>query len=962
MKHWEKLTAIIACLLFPVLNINAETPLTTCQYKGISYTSTGKGQKLQMTGDITADYGFTLGKAGGYLIAPDKTGKVTFTLNGRYSRLTFLMGPMTNTIELSSVPSVITVRADGKKLLDERFYDFDIPRPYEIDVAGAEEVTFDIVSGEGYIGVGEPVLWTKDETAVMPDTGNLPPESEIMLVSGLRPYYSDGRVIPVSPSDKVRSMKINGKEYTDGLVLNMRMQISGGHFGSAMFNLKSRFSKLSFIIGPLDNERNTAEGRGYVTIQGDGRTLFQKDLGQLDMAEQVILDVKGVDRLSFHSEQSQWDINAAFADITAWPEGMSPEGAVPDGSGIPADADPRLADLPDVCPLMSNIEPFAILGGLSRDKMLYTGESDYINFSMGGVRHSEGMIFASGANFFHDHIYSSASFDLGKQFDYITFITGSVGPANVKDGEINVWADDKLLYSIPVSATSMPEKHWVKIDRCRKLTFDNRKGGGMTGVADIVLYRGEIVDNGLFPHTSPDAPENIGLLQFARPYLHYIYGMEAACYDGSDIRRYWTLRDGTRINNGFMLRTSIHFSLEHGALGDDPNAAAAGVAGSIAVGSSFVAGGMVGGVMTGSTLAGMAGLMLLAAGGEAEESSCAAFNTYGEYNSVTFTVACISPADAGLLEAGTFTDRQQRLLIGADGAVMAELMLNETDAPVTFTVPINGCRQLMFWMPCDNGSGQYIIYDARLSKSASELVRPASSVISQAHVSIFDWTDAAAPEIWEKPQQAGTGEINKYIGGIQQLYNGTKALIHNNAGQPRHEFHTWYLKAADGQVCKATRIINNGGHDAVRDATGYQAALGANFDPYEERIPQLAKDIAAEIETLQKLRSQAEALHVQHARAILDLPSLGLNAIRYGKELKKCKNTADQCNDVIDTYLKNKQEHLASIIWLLEHSIDIDGSRSTEYTVFTPLAPGESPGSDTDLQLVETFKTEAVLK
>ena len=47
--------------------------------------------------------------------------------------------------------------------------------------------------------------------------------------------------------------------------------------------------------------------------------------------------------------------------------------------------------------------------------------------------------------------------------------------------------------------------------------------------------------------------------------------------------------------------------------------------------------------MVGSTLIGAAALLMLAAGGEALENSCAAFNTYGEYNTVTFTVACCHP-------------------------------------------------------------------------------------------------------------------------------------------------------------------------------------------------------------------------------------------------------------------------------------------------------------------------------
>lgn len=954
MNSIAKTITVISCLLLSAFAAGAVTPLTSCTHSdGVAYTSVVKGKKLRMMGDYAAASGFSLGKGGGYLIAPEKIGKVTFRLGGKYDKLTFMMGPMVNE-QVGSSPSIVTVRVDGKKRVDDKFYDFDIPRPYEISVAGAQEVTFDILSGEIYLGVGQPQLWAAAEKAQKPSLNQTPAKNKALLVTDLPPYHADRNVVLISPTGQFKTLKINGRKYHNGLALSMRMQISGGHSGGVMFNLNKRYEKLSFIIGPLDNDKNTAEGQGYVTVQGDGYTIYQKEVRQLDTAEQVVLDVTGVSRLSFHSDQSEWDVNAGFADITAWPAGMSPAMSA-DGSSMAAAADPKLAQLPDVCPLMSSIEPFAILGGLERDDMLFTGESDYIGFSMGGVKHSEGMLFTSGASVFHDHIYSSASFDLGNQFDYITFTTGPVGVSNVKDGEINVLADDKLLYTVPIKATGMPTTHWVKIDKCRKLTFDNRKGGGTVGVADIVLYRGEIVDNDLFTHPKPDCPDNVDLLRLTKPYLHYVSGTQSQCFDGSDIKQYWTLRDGTRINNGFLLKTSVHFSLEHGVLGDDPNAAAAGAIGATAVGSSFVAGGMVGGAVVGSTLAGMAGLMMLAAGGEAEDASVAAFNTYGEYNSVTFTVACISPSDAGLLDAGSFADRQQRILIGADGEVMAELMLNEMNGPTTFTVPINGCRQLIFWMPCDNGSGKYIVYNAKLSKAKSELIRPLTSVKSHADVSIFVWNDAPVPEKWDKPRATNVSEINQYFDKVYQLYNGANTAVHNNDGQPMHEFHTWYLKTAHGQVCKATRIVNNGGRNAEHNATGVQAALGANFVAYEVRIPALAKEILRDIETLQKLNSLVNTLRVQQPTVALSLPKLGLASIKYGKEFGKCKKVVDQCNKVVDTYLKNKQENFAAIKWLLDNAVDIDGKQSTEYTIFTPLAPGEEPPADADLQLVETF-------
>ncbi len=954
MKSFAISLIVLAFLCCPKL-VDAQTLLTTLPAEeSVAYTPVKSGQKQIMMGGLAVTSGFSLGQRAQYLITPPKVGKVSFPLGGKYSKLTFMMGPMADSEHVSDSPTIVTVRADGRKLLDEKFQDYDISRPYEIDVTGVRELTFDILAGDGYIGVGKPQLWTQGQKVVKPDYDRTPATSKLLLVKDRHPYYCNRNVVLVSPDDEIKSFRINGKDYDNGLVLNMRMQILGGDFGSAMFNLKSQYEKLSFILGALDNEINAEQGQGYLTIQADGYTIYQKDLAQLDMAEQVVLDVAGVDRLSFHSSQNKWNLSAGFADITAWPKGQGPDVGV---TAVAASS--RLKSLPDIVPLMSTIEPFAVLGGLSREQMLYTGESEYIGFNMGGVDHSEGMIFASGSNFFHDHIFSSASFDLGGEFDYMTFVTGFVnGP--MKNSEINIYADDKLLYSVPIMITGMPTKHWVRLDKCRKLTFDNRKGGGNIGVADIILYRGDIKDNALFVHNSPKAPDNVPLLQYASPYLHYIYAIEGTkvtkALNGSDISKFFTARDGRRIYNGFNLKTSVHFSLEHGVLSDEGDGAIAGAVGATAVGSSFVAGGMVGGAMVGSSLAGMAGLMMLAAGGEAEESSFAAFNTHGDYQSVTFTVECISPADAGILSGGTFADRQNRLLVGADGEVAAELMLNEIDGPQTFTVPINGCRQLLFFMPCDNGSGTYVVYDCVLSKAKSELIRPAASIKSHAVVQIMDWTDAEMPDEWKAPDLSGASCLDKYLAGVRQLYNGTMANIHNYDGYPRHELNTYYLRTASGEVVKATHVVDNGGLHAVRDAKGVAQALGANYEPKSVSIPRLASEILNDIEKLRRLDSKVNALRVESVQAALDIPSLGLGSIMYGKELKKANKIVSQCDKAIDVYLENLQSNYRLLYWLLANAVDIDGKTSNEILIFTPLAPGESVPDDAELQLVETFR------
>ncbi|MDE6023745.1 MAG: hypothetical protein K2G13_09625, partial [Muribaculaceae bacterium] len=531
----------------------------------------------------------------------------------------------------------------------------------------------------------------------------------------------------------------------------------------------------------------------------------------------------------------------------------------------------------------------------------------------------------------------------------------------MKDGEIFIYGDDKLLYSVPITPTGMPQKHWVKLDKCRKLTFDNHKGGGNVGVADVTLYRGDIKDNNLFVHNQPKAPDNVPLLQYSMPYLHYIFALSgeknALAYNGNDISKFFTTRDGRKITNGFNLKTGVRFSVEHGVLSDQgEDGAIAGAVGAAAVGSSFVAGGMVGGAMIGSTLAGMAGLMVLAAGGEAEDASFAAFNLHGEYQTVSFKVECIRPSDAGVLSDGKYTDRQNRLLIGADGKVVAELMLNEIDGPQSFTVPIYGCQQLLFFMPCDNGSGNYLIYDATLSKAKSELIRPATSVKSHADVRNMEWIDAVSPNKWEKPNYSGSSILDKYFAGVREVYIQAEANYRYYDQFPLHEWHTYYLRTSNGQVIKATIVVDNGGKNAVHDAKGVARALGANYESKSVSIPRLAKDFQVDIEKIQRLKKKAIEVKVEQAQAALALPSLGLGAIKYGKELKTANKILGQCDKVIDNHLKNLQKNYKQLDWLIKHAVNVDGKNSTENVIFTPLAPGETVPEGVELQLVETFK------
>ena len=454
------------------------------------------------------------------------------------------------------------------------------------------------------------------------------------------------------------------------------------------------------------------------------------------------------------------------------------------------------------------------------------------------------------------------------------------------------------------------------------------------GVADLVVYRGEPVENDLFVHPIPECPDEIDLIDLGAPYIHYVSSSrEGAFVDGTSMRNYFTRYDGSRIYKGFVLQTSTHFSLDFGALSGS-DAVGAGAIGSAAVGASFVAtGAAVGGATVGTTLAPIAPLLLLAAGGEAVENSCAAFNTYGQYNSVTFTVECLrKEGDTQLLGPDTMqpdiSERKERLLIGSNLNVVAELDVFEGMQPQTVTVPIEGCEQLMFWLSNTNGtSAAYVFHDIKVSKTKCELkvpedMRPALTVVTEPV-----WTTLTVPEGWKHPGDTDVDVIDDFIEDFEDLYDEVQEALKKRA--PKYSVHTYYLETEVGQICKAVKLFTKG-ENVASGSDGW-------------RIPYTLNEYSYDLDALKSLKEDVTDLLIQLPTANLGLVELGLGAISFRKVMKATNKILLELRKVIDDMYRCARENEAFLVTLLNSAIDIDGRVSTERTIFAPLLPGEMP-------------------
>ena len=652
------------------VNLTSLKPSKSLAYKPAKEYWTGK---MTMGGvDYTNGFGLWI------LQGPTQYGYAEYSLKGKYSKITFILGTSPSEAQAPGQgKGVFMVSGDGTALLDKVTTEYSTPEYITLDVTGVDVLRFEIVTGWVTVGIAEPTLWSAGQTPTPRGKLTNAKNETTKLVSELRPYVQSNAHKEVGADKKVKSVNISGVEYDNGILMNTNQQLIGAGTAWSEFNLGSMFTKLKMTFGPVKSGGGTL-GRAWLTVRSNGKVIAEYEIEEDQLAKDVILDIEGCNQLTIESEQAQGSSSIAVVNMIAYPKGSEPQIAQ---SGIGKETiatDQSFKHLPDVCKLISNIPPYVMAGiNDAEQKCLFNGKSQHITFSMGGTRFWEGIVLQSSTSFSNNNTRAHAIFNLAGEFDYLSFTVGWVGKCDVlKNDRLKIYADDAVVLDMPLMATAPNQHIIVPLHKCRKLTVEKC---GLTsldhpafGVADMVVYRGEPVENNLFVHPEPEMPEETDLIDLGAPYIHYVKGLALNTpkfLDGSLKKNYYTLLDGQRVNKGFLLNTSVHFDLEMGPLGGDGGGTGI-VAG--AIGSAVLVGAVGGAAIT--AISPFGAFIALAAGGTALESSCAAFNTYGEYDQVTFTVVNISAEKNN-------HEQKTTLLIGGDHEVLHEIELDINAGP-----------------------------------------------------------------------------------------------------------------------------------------------------------------------------------------------------------------------------------------------------------------------------------------
>ena len=888
-------------LLVPIIAAKAQTYLTdayqpTDSYLYDAYPTKGSGNLKIAVYNYKGGFSLRSGKGG--LISGDKTGFAEFSLKGAYEKMSFVVGPGGKYSPNSSGDAsnvVLTVRGDGEILLDEVIWCHDAPKEYTIDIAGVDQLRFDLPQGETDLGLGAVKLWKAGEkpTPTRKPLENVHNGNKILLVEQLFPHYirHSGWVDAIIDKDvevcnHVKSISVNRVTYTTGLQFTANQALSGNNKAWAYFWLQKKYDKVSFIVGPRDNQSSNASG--WLTVKGDGKILYEKRITQKDLAEQVVIDVKGIENLSFHSIDEASELNGGIVfgvvDIFAYPQGDFdiPQAGMANGSKE------RLSQLPNPCRMCSNIKPFSVRGVSSNKDTYFDGATKHRTFSMGGEKFWEGFILTTGTTLFDDNINSYATFDLAGEFDYVTFTAGCLTQHRVLDDDIiRVYADDHLILETVIHATWPNQYFELPLNKCRTLRFE-KPGNGESkqvyfGIGDVVLYRDKIVPHNLFVHDKPECPETADLIDLCqRPYFHFVgrylssltnFDFNDCFKNGTSQKEYFQMKDGTKIYKGIMLETNIPLGFEDMTI-------------TKAICLMF-------------TPTYVAGIDLAVTDDKGHQSSCAAFNPYREYETCTFTVAnkseYIDPFDSQI--GGKKQAPPVTLYVIADQHQVAEITLTDKMQPTTYTVPINHCEQLMFWLQCgDVRSGQYVLYDMTLSKKPYE---PPTQVNSPSKKN--EGTSATPDKkkkkdkqekqekkeeivAWEMPKRSGNKYIDDYLKDCDAVWKATKEY-EKRKGTP-YSLSTTYLQGDEGKVYKAVSFV---------DSRGQRLSINALIAENEKTISEG-----------KSAKSSMSLMGLEKANASLALPELGFDAITYGKIIGQANKMVSQCEKSVDEVIAEK--------------------------------------------------------
>ncbi len=603
-----------------------------------------------------------------------------YDIGGKYKNISFFYGMDSSVRWMADNVSFQVINMDtGKIIWEDLFKVGDIPRFATVDISGINRLRLECYNLKGDVYcMGDITLWEGESEAVDRTYPQITQTTE--LLDNYRFFHSYSTFTMSTTWQEYRNFKhiegnelsVKGKTYKHGALLYIA--------GDDLFmNLRGQFKQISFLWGLSDEQSTIADDfKGYMSIYADGVCVLDEFECNVETpAQTIVLDVNYARQLRIVLRGS-----SSYAPYFVMTEFKG-------GENLGASANASTADSP--VPLVQTHYPHLVAGtGMGTYVKVYDSSSRYHGFYMGGEKFIEGIVLAPMWDLFSSQANPAyAISDLEGKYKYITFTAGHIDDAAYKPALLEIYLDGEESPSqqIVIKDTDMPKEYTVDVKNCRTIKFSCGGNGEQNlpiiGIANIVCYPDEVVENTVFEPFYKEYPAECELVDYFKPFGWASYNLDKIFYDDGIYAdgKYFETYDGKHHNKGLLFCTYHGMNWDH-----------------------------IGMATTLLPVWGMA-----ASGSDQGRHSFYMFNLGGEYKTLTFCTAKAVGSNDGEFEM-ILGDKPQegRQFIGVYG--------DSDDAPLYYTelidgtiqkhtVDVSGVTRLVFIVP-SNGTVMSEVYSA----------------------------------------------------------------------------------------------------------------------------------------------------------------------------------------------------------------------------------------------------------
>ncbi len=623
-----------------------------------------------------------------------------YDIGGKYENISFFYGMDMATRWQATNVAFQVINPDTNEIIwEDLLVTGDIPRFVTVNIAGLERIRLECyVKGGGYYCMANISLWEGESQAT--DRSYPKITEPTMLEDNYKFYYTKG-TFTLATSYPIRNfgesstkLSIKGEKFEHAALVDF----GDGDNDDLYINLRGQFKQISFYWGIADNQPNSVyDGfKGWVSIYADGKCVLDEYVCTTETpANTIVLDVDYAWQLRIVTRSNTWH-NARYC--LAKLQGGENLGTQTESNKY----------LYDPVPMIRTYPPYFLSEStLARAKVL-DSSSRYEFFSMGGNKYIEGIVLQPVWNLWSDD-YPDPAYaitDLEGEQKYLSFTMGHVDTSPYKDAVVHIYLDDEdePSYVYNIKSTDLPQDYVIDIHNCRTIKFlcisETASNLPTIGIANIVAYPDEVVENDIFPPYYTEYPAECELLDYFLPFGYYSAFIDHPYYtDGvEDDGMYFETCDGVKHKKGLLFCTNVGIDWDY--------------FGFIGLVACFIGPGATGAAMSGSLIS--------------CKNSFYVFNLDGQYDTLTFKTAKVSeistqslPTYKHAADPEWVSMLQDINVYGDDGSTpLYSCRLNDGEVQ-EHTIDVSGVKRLVICVPNNDHlvSEVYSAFDIFLSKN-----------------------------------------------------------------------------------------------------------------------------------------------------------------------------------------------------------------------------------------------------